>query len=202
MPPLSVPTTPDTRHPIPPSTSSPGLRHLLRGVLSRTAPVFGRQPAPTAPAYAPSHPREERAGERRPLSMSHPNSGPVVLSRGSFSPDAIQREVSPALRAQRARNRSPVGTKYSSLGQSRLVHRRLGEGGPVLRPVLRSLGEGGRPPPQVRRPKTIPSLFFHPVWRAPPSARQTGWKKERTASKDFLYAMWTQGCGEALRLHA
>jgi hypothetical protein len=43
------------------------------------APEFGRQPAPTAPAYTPSPPREERAGERRPLSIGHPNSGPVGL---------------------------------------------------------------------------------------------------------------------------
>jgi hypothetical protein len=49
----------------------------LEGGVRSTAPEFGRQPAPTAPAYAPSPPREERAGERRPLSIYHPNSGPV-----------------------------------------------------------------------------------------------------------------------------
>jgi hypothetical protein len=61
-PPPPDPHTPTTQDPPPPTP---------------TAPEFGRQPAPTAPAYAPSPPREERAGERRPLSICHPNSGPV-----------------------------------------------------------------------------------------------------------------------------
>jgi hypothetical protein len=67
--------------------------------------------------------------------------------------------------AQRASNQSPVGTKYSSLGKGR------------------------RPPPQVRRPRTIPSLFFHPVWRAPLLRAKPDEKKERPASKDFVYAV-------------
>ena len=70
--------------------SHPGALATASGVASLgdpggspTAPEFGRQPAPTAPAYAPSPPREERAGERRPLSISPPNSGPV----GGSPPD-------------------------------------------------------------------------------------------------------------------
>jgi hypothetical protein len=91
-----------------------------------------------------------------------------VPSRGYLVTQCYSARNPATMRAQRASNQSPEGTKYFSLGQGR------------------------RPPPQVQRPKAIPSLFFHPVWRAPPSARQTGWKK-REAGLKRLPLRSTQG---------